>query len=101
MCDILRHDDEAWRRPGLNKHCHVMEFRAYKNNNIITSSLPNPKVTFVSFQVVKRAALITALIAGIGGAFTVLKILKKDLKVFWEPPFLISTTINVTGDLLP
>lgn len=59
-----------------------MEFRAYKNNNIITSSLPNPKVTFVFFQVVKRAALITALIAGIGGAFTVLKILKKDLKVF-------------------
>ena len=37
---------------------------------------------FCLFQVVKRAAIATAFVAAIGGALTVFRILKKDLKLF-------------------
>lgn len=36
------------------------------------------------FQVVKRAVVMSMLMAGVGGALTVLRILKKDMKLFWN-----------------
>ena len=45
--------------------------------------LGNINVDFL-FQVVKKAALTTSLLAGVGAALIGLRILKKDLKLFWE-----------------
>ena len=45
--------------------------------------LGNIDVDFL-FQVVKKAALTTSLLAGVGVALIGLRILKKDLKLFWD-----------------
>lgn len=39
---------------------------------------------FFWFQVVKRAVIMSFLMAGLGGAFTLMRVLKKDMKLFWE-----------------
>ena len=41
------------------------------------------------FQVVKKAALTTSLLAGVGAALIGLRILKKDLKLFWEDHYFL------------
>ena len=57
-------------------------------------NLLHSEVKFCLFQVVKRAAIATSFIAAIGGALTVLRILKKDLKLLWEVKYCLIITIK-------
>ena len=55
------------------------------NNSLMTGGLTDTEKLFLCwFQVVKRAVVMSVLMAGIGGALTVLRILKKDMKLFWK-----------------